>query len=54
MNTSLSQWIADLIRERTAAVWPESVRKLAGAWQDIPFAEEIRDGMGEDMPREEI
>jgi hypothetical protein len=54
MNTSLSQWISDLIKERTAEVWPDSVKKLAGAWKDLPNLEEIRSGMGEDTPREEI
>ena len=54
MNTSLSQWVSDLIREKTAMVWPESVKELAGAWKDFPDAEEIRNGMGEDTSREGI
>lgn len=52
MNTSLSQWIANAIREKTADVWPESVKELAGAWSDFPEIEEIRSGVGEDVPRE--
>lgn len=54
MNTSLSQWISDLIRERTDEVWPESVRKLAGAWEGFPEADEIRKGMGKDTSREKV
>jgi len=46
--------VADLIREKTAARWPESVARLAGAWADFPTAEEIRAGLGEDLPREAI
>jgi hypothetical protein len=53
-NISLSQWIGDLIRERTAEVWPESVIRLAGAWRDLPEVEEIRKEMGRDAAREDI
>jgi hypothetical protein len=49
---SQSRWVADLIRKRTATQWPESVARLAGAWADLPTAEEIRAGLGEDAPRE--
>jgi hypothetical protein len=51
---SKSKWIAELIREKTATTWPENIIRLAGAWQDIPTAEEIRDGMGQDISRETI
>jgi hypothetical protein len=49
---SLSRWVAELIRARTATQWPESVRRLAGAWSDLPTAESLRQGQGEDVPRE--
>jgi len=49
---SKSKWIAELIRERTATTWPESVVRLAGAWKDLPTVEEIRDQMGADITRE--
>jgi hypothetical protein len=45
---SPSRWMAELIRQRTAIrqpadlEWPESVKRLAGAWLDFPTAEEIR------------
>jgi hypothetical protein len=51
-GVSQSRWVADVIRQRTAAQWPESIERLAGAWEDFPTAEEIRAGLGEDVPRE--
>ena len=51
---SKSKWIAELIREKTSITWPENVRKLAGAWKDLPSAEEIRSGMGTDAERVSI
>jgi hypothetical protein len=51
---SPSRWMAELIRQRTAANpqpadldWPESVKSLAGAWPDFPTQEEIRSGPGD-------
>lgn len=52
MNTSLSQWTANIIKEKTADVWPESVKELAGVWSDFPTLKEIRSSIGEDVPRE--
>ena len=53
-GVSKSKWIADLINEKTATSWPESIVKLAGAWKDIPTAEEIRKDMGQDAERESL
>ena len=55
-GVSQSRWVADLIRDKTATRWPESIVKLAGAWSDddFPSLEEIRAGMGEDVPRESL
>ena len=52
MHISKSKWVADLIKEKIADEWPESVKNLAGAWTDLPSAEEIREGLGEDIKRE--
>lgn len=53
MGMSQSKWVARLIQEKTANSWPDFVYELAGAWrEDMPAAEEIREGMGHDMPRE--
>lgn len=54
MHLSQSKWIANLIEEKIRNEWPESVRKLAGAWKDIPTAEEIRRTEGTDIKREGI
>ena len=53
-HLSQSKWIASLIEEKIKNEWPESVIKLAGAWKDIPTAEEIRRIEGTDIKREEI
>ena len=53
-NVSKSRWIADLIREKTMTSWPESVARLAGAWKDLPLAEEIREGTGSNFNRESL
>ncbi len=51
---SKSKWIAELIREKTANSWPDSVIQLAGSWKDMPTAEAIRKNMGRDADREKI
>jgi predicted phage-related endonuclease len=51
---SKSKWIADLIREKTSNVWPDHIQKLAGAWKNMPTAEEIRKNMGTDNEREPV
>ena len=35
-GVSVSRWVAELIRARTQAEWPASIRKLAGTWPDFP------------------
>lgn len=54
VGLSRSRWVAEIIRERTATDWPESVYRALGSWADAPTAEEIRDGMAEDVPRESL
>jgi hypothetical protein len=49
---SKSKWIAELIREKASTTWPENVVNLAGAWKDLPSAEEIRREVGKDLRRE--
>jgi hypothetical protein len=52
-GVSLSRWVADLIRDKTATEWPDSLVKLIGAWAEgFPSLEEIRAGQPEDLPRE--
>ena len=52
LHISKSKWVADLIKEKISDEWPESVRSLAGAWRDLPSAEEIREAIGNDIDRE--
>ena len=49
-----SKWIVGLIKEKTVSTWPETVAALAGAWADLPKAEEIRKKAGQDAARERI
>jgi hypothetical protein len=53
-GVSKSKWIADLIKDKTARTWPDHIFNLAGAWRDLPTAEEIRIGMGQDAKREPL
>ena len=52
LQISQSKWIANLIREKLANEWPADVIALAGAWEDFPLAEELRQQEGLDTPRE--
>lgn len=36
------------------ADWPQTVRELAGCWQELPQQEELRAGQGKDIPRESL
>ncbi len=49
---SAQQWLRRIIDEKTVTSWPDSVKALAGTWQDVPFAEELRNGEGHDVSRE--
>ena len=51
---SKSKWVTELIREKASTTWPENVVKLAGAWSDLPTAEEIRKQMGKNADREPL
>lgn len=51
---SMSSWLSGLVRERTRAEWPPDVAALAGAWADMPLAEEIRASEVSDLPREAL
>lgn len=46
------QWLKRIIDEKTVTAWPDSIKALAGAWQDVPFAEELRMDEGQDVLRE--
>ncbi|RIZ67195.1 MAG: CopG family transcriptional regulator [Methylococcales bacterium] len=46
------QWLKNIIDEKTVTTWPDSVKALAGTWQDVPFSEELRNNEGHDVTRE--
>ena len=49
---SAQQWLQRIIDEKTVASWPDSVKALAGTWQDVPFSDELRKSEGQDITRE--
>ena len=51
---SLSKWVAERIRQGTRGEWPVHVRKLAGAWPDMPSIDEIRAKYGKDVRRNRL
>ena len=53
-GVSLSRWVAEVLREKLADEWPQSVVDLAGAWKDFPTREEIDTELGSDLPRESL
>jgi len=53
-GVSVSRWVAELIRARTQAEWPASVRRLAGAWPDFPSLRQLRASRAADTPRERL
>lgn len=51
---SMSAWLSHLVRERTHAEWPRQVAQLAGAWRDLPTAEELRSAQPAEVTREAL
>ncbi|MDX8410623.1 MAG: hypothetical protein R8K46_01955 [Mariprofundaceae bacterium] len=51
-GVSKSKWVARVIHEKAGEEWPEAIARLAGAWPDLPTAEEIRQSSGDDAQRE--
>jgi len=44
--------MARVIHEKAGSEWSEAITQLAGAWPDLPTAEEIRHTDGDDTMRE--
>ena len=51
---SQSQWVASLIKRKTATQWPEHIRNMAGQWTDFPDAKALRDQQPDDTPKESL
>ncbi|MDD2830299.1 MAG: hypothetical protein PHW18_12060 [Sulfuricurvum sp.] len=43
MGISLSRFVSDLIRKELDEKWSPAIHQLAGAWDDFPDAESLRD-----------
>ena len=50
-GVSLSKWVAERVRQGALSEWPEYVRELAGAWSDLPSAQQLRKLRGRDAKR---
>jgi len=48
---SLSRWVAERVRLGALSEWPAEVRELAGAWSDIPPAQQLRRSRTRDAKR---
>lgn len=53
-NKSQSRWIAEILRQRLVTEWPAHIVELAGAWEDFPTPEQIRESIGKDVERKTI
>ena len=53
-GVSLSKWIAERVRRGALSEWPAHVHELAGAWSELPSAEEMRGSRGRDAKRTRI
>lgn len=54
MKLSKSKWVAGVIREKLVDQWPDTVRDLAGSWDDFPSLDELRGEESTDAPRETL
>ena len=50
-GVSLSKWVAERVRQGALSDWPDYVRELAGAWSEVPSAEQLRKLKGRDAKR---
>lgn len=51
---SQSQWLAELVREKTEQGWPDALKKLLGSCPAFPSAEQIRSKRGKDVTRAKL
>ena len=53
-GVSKSEWIVELVKEKLANYWPQSVVDMAGTWGDFPSIVGIRERRTEEAPRDEF
>ncbi|MCJ8502115.1 hypothetical protein [Desulfatitalea alkaliphila] len=51
-NTSKRRWGPDIKTNQTAMNWPDDIRKLAGAWKDLPNTDQLRKTLETDVKRD--
>lgn len=52
MGISLSQFVSGLIRKELHEEWSPAIHQLAGAWDDFPDADTLRQSEAHDCTRE--
>ncbi|MGB3291475.1 MAG: hypothetical protein WBB01_00620 [Phormidesmis sp.] len=53
-NVAVDPLVANMSERDRVADWQAFINEYAGAFPDFPTAEEIRAGMGQDAPREDL
>ena len=53
-HLSKSKWVSRLIAAEVSNKWPNSIKELAGSWDDFPSLDEIRKGLGQDIGRVDL
>jgi hypothetical protein len=53
-KVSVSKWVAERVVKSVETAWPAEFEALAGSFPEFPEAAELRQGYGEDMPRERL
>ena len=53
-QSSMIKKMSKHVQTKVPGNWPESITRLAGAWKDLPLAEEIRAKQGKDAEREPL
>lgn len=53
-QVSKSKWVAQLIREKVADDWPQSIVDMAGTWNGFPAIDDIRETQTADAARDKF
>lgn len=53
-QVSKSKWIAQLIRDKVANDWPQSIVDMAGTWGDFPAVDDLHETQAADATRETL
>ena len=53
-HLSKSKWISQVIQEKVASEWPQSVVDMAGSWEEFPDIQTIRSHNSNDIERQTL